>query len=43
MLIVAVLWHFDLSLVDPGFDWPDQEVHELWLKKDLWVKLTTRE
>lgn len=38
MLMAAVLWHFDLNLVDPNIDWPDQEVHELWLKPELLVK-----
>lgn len=39
MLLVTLVWHFDISLVDPNLDWLNQEVHELWEKKPLLVNL----
>ena len=39
MLLVTLVWHFDISLVDPNLEWLNQEVHELWEKNPLPVKL----
>ncbi|KAF2799643.1 benzoate 4-monooxygenase cytochrome P450 [Melanomma pulvis-pyrius CBS 109.77] len=39
MLFVTLVWHFDVSLVNPNLDWLNQEVHELWEKNPLPVKL----
>lgn len=39
VLLAYVLWHFDVSLVDPNFRWLDQDVHELWVKNPLLVRL----
>lgn len=35
----SVLWHFDLSLATPDFDWTNQETYILWEKHPLLVFL----
>lgn len=40
LILAAVLWHFDIELVDKEDVWTDQKNYELWEKKPLIVNLT---
>jgi averantin hydroxylase len=39
LVLVRMLWRFDLELADPSSDWLDQKVTILWIKTPLWVRL----
>ena len=41
--LAKVLWKYDLELVNTLLNWHrDSEMHTLWRKPDLWVKLRER-
>ena len=40
LILAAVLWHFDIDLVDKEEVWTNQKNYELWEKKPLFVNLT---
>jgi hypothetical protein len=40
IILASILWHFDLRLAAPGFDWTDQKTYIAWEKHPLPVFLT---
>lgn len=40
LILVRLLWHFDIELLPGSMNWYDQKVFIFWEKPDLDVKLT---
>lgn len=42
MIMARVLWNFDMELCPESEDWLNQDVHIIWEKGPLMVRLTDR-
>ncbi|KAF6815148.1 cytochrome p450 [Colletotrichum plurivorum] len=43
IIIASLLHNFEIELVDPSFNWLDQDSYGIWDKHPLWVKLLPRQ
>lgn len=40
LIMANMLWHFDMQMEDPTYDWRNQKVFLSWQKNPLMTKLT---